>query len=470
VNPLNAFQRTMLQWERLHPYNAVHALQILGPARPDRLRLAIHDACSAAGIGKLHIDRRCRTFAYEGAPGPPLELLPATNRPHDCLSSLLTRGTNHCFATPGTAEWPLAWSVFAEADATSHWLILAYRHVVSDAHGVQLLLAETLAHYLGGSPGRIRLAALPKGRPAVRRAPWTANWRAIRQFSHTFRSLRYAHKMDENRDADDRTECAVLRSPLNFLDPLVLACRRSEAGLNDACLASLASTIAERTQDRHKSRRRRKLALGSILSLRPREITRRGAPAEAVESSDRAGGAAGMRQDDEVPFGPELADMVVLLDEPDATFEGLLAEIVPQTRAARMARFPDEGASEATSRPPASSSFDPRLFLIQRIWPVFRMPHHRRSYRKVFPLCGGVSTFAANEDVFGSVADRVLRYVRVAPPGPALPIVLAPTVFRGRLELTLTFRVATLSPAAGEQVLTRIVQKLQAFALEIFGS
>ena len=39
---LNAFQRLMLQWSELHPYNAAHVYRIARPMAPEALAEAIH--------------------------------------------------------------------------------------------------------------------------------------------------------------------------------------------------------------------------------------------------------------------------------------------------------------------------------------------------------------------------------------------------------------------------------------------
>ena len=56
VGRLNAFQRVMLQWSELHPYNAAHTYRLSGPLRFVSLGKAIQDALEHNGLGIAEID------------------------------------------------------------------------------------------------------------------------------------------------------------------------------------------------------------------------------------------------------------------------------------------------------------------------------------------------------------------------------------------------------------------------------
>ena len=417
---LSAFQRTMLLWERLHPYNAVHALRILGPP-PRRLAAAIEAVERAAGIGALEIDPPGRAYRYVSAAAP---LVEARTRDVDEVTptGLLAASLNASFV--GEPQTPFRWTLLEGPGGQAHWVALAYRHVAADAHGAQALLAAVLQACRGdgGDAPHVRVGERARERWSLR-----ARLQTLARFARTFRRLRSAHKMSEDRQGDDRTECTVRTATPGLLPELRAANRRRGAGLNDACLAALAATIAERSPDRHTSRRRRKLALGTVLSRRPHE----------------AGGG-------EVWLGPSLRDLVVVVERPDAPLADVLARISAQTRAAR--GLPDPG------------DFDPRLFLIQRAWPLLGLRHHRRTYRKVFPVCAGVTSFNVRAAWFGQAGVGVDRYVRASPPGPVVPVALAPTALGDRLELALVHRRATLTAAAAADVLSGVHDRLALLA------
>src|SRR3954468_7970420 len=65
--PLNVFQRLVLQWERIHPYNAAQALKLAG--RPDAAGLtqAWQETLNALSLGRVR--RRGTRFQHEAING-----------------------------------------------------------------------------------------------------------------------------------------------------------------------------------------------------------------------------------------------------------------------------------------------------------------------------------------------------------------------------------------------------------------
>ena len=149
-------------------------------------------------------------------------------------------------------------------------------------------------------------------------------------------------------------------------------------------------------------------------------------------------------------FGVCINDAVVPVDRPDAGFRDVLAQIAPQTRRLR--------SSRGTKQPSW------RFLSVKYLWPFLRVPHCEASYRKVFPLCAGISTVTVDPSLFGKAMQHVRRYVRACPPGPAMPMVLSPTVAGQQLELGLVFRPACVDRAKAEALLERIVELLDEYA------
>ena len=69
-----------------------------------------------------------------------------------------------------------------------------------------------------------------------------------------------------------------------------------------------------------------------------------------------------------------------------------------------------------------------------------------------------------DENRFSDLAPQVTRYVRACPTGPVMPLLLGPTVFAGRLELGLTYRIASRNREQAEALLDRIVSRLEELA------
>src|SRR3989338_3601315 len=65
---LGTFQKTMLHWRELHPYNASHTVRISGPLDRGRLEDAIRSTLTQYGLTGLVLDKRRRRYRYEGGP------------------------------------------------------------------------------------------------------------------------------------------------------------------------------------------------------------------------------------------------------------------------------------------------------------------------------------------------------------------------------------------------------------------
>lgn len=417
---LNSFQEAMLLWEETHPYNAVHALRVSGPADVPALRRSIEQACRRAGLGALEIDPETRSYRYLEFKELPLDELPCSRAPEETLSQIINSGMNTRF--PDSPSHPLRWSVFEEADRRAHHIVLAYRHIASDASGIEALLAGIMRQYAGredpATDVSLRLSPSAGNSPADSKPGWGFRLAGIARGLNLYFRFRHMHKMSDESHMDDQTAVAVRSVPAAAFGRLSAACRARGYGLNDACLAALASVLAERTPHRRERRHRHKLALATIASTRKRNAV------------DRTG-----------HFGVCLSDGIVVLNSPDAPIDDLLAQISAQTRRLKANPNPQTAASAMQG------------FLIRSIWPLLDIPNHRRSYRKLLPICGGVSTFVVDAERFGTTAPAITRYLRACPPGPALPIALAPTVFQGRLELSLVYRLSCLTPEKAEDLL-----------------
>ncbi len=63
---LNSFQKTMLQWNHLHAYNAVHGVRMAGDLDLPRLTIVINDFLEQCGLTRLTLDLQRKTFDYGG--------------------------------------------------------------------------------------------------------------------------------------------------------------------------------------------------------------------------------------------------------------------------------------------------------------------------------------------------------------------------------------------------------------------
>ena len=82
---LNAFQKVMLQWSSLHPYNATHVYKIAGPLRLDDLAKAVESTFCCHGLGTARLSADGRTFRHETEIQPHVALISCREDPeaHD---------------------------------------------------------------------------------------------------------------------------------------------------------------------------------------------------------------------------------------------------------------------------------------------------------------------------------------------------------------------------------------------------
>src|SRR5512139_152401 len=62
----NIFQRTMLDWNRIHPYNAVHVVRVLRPLDSVRFSAVVDRVMEQSGLNSLVIDPQRRHYEYQG--------------------------------------------------------------------------------------------------------------------------------------------------------------------------------------------------------------------------------------------------------------------------------------------------------------------------------------------------------------------------------------------------------------------
>ena len=95
---LNIFQRTMLLWNDLHPYNAVHVVRVLAPLDLPRLGEVVNRTMQKQGLGTVTLDPRRGTYRYEdGGANYEIRRIEVGENPHAGLASETERQLNTGF-------------------------------------------------------------------------------------------------------------------------------------------------------------------------------------------------------------------------------------------------------------------------------------------------------------------------------------------------------------------------------------
>jgi len=427
---LNYFQQEMLAWDRQHPYNALHVVRFPGGADVDKLRDAVWGVSTRMRLGEFVCNRRGTAYEYR-----PLQVVEVVELPPavDCTSRLheaIDRELNTGFS--GGMHHPVRWTVFDAPDENAHYIVLCYQHVVSDSRSIQRLMAAVLRRY-AGRPATAEDGQLTTRLSDVRQSlglkPRLYDlWSAFVQLGFQHRDGRSTHRMPDERYGGDYTSAVFRTAPAGLSERLRARCRRHKIGLNDTLLAALASALAEHMTERHTNRQRG-MALATVASTRPH------LPPEQAED-----------------FGVSLSHIVVVVRDPDASMEGVMQEIRAQSQIWR--EEPRRAAAETVVRSLAARWLG---------W-IAGGQLDRRTLRRTFPISGGLSTVRVDTSCFSDLPIDDMRYIRVSPTGPSVPLALAPTIMDGRLELSLTYRIASRTRAQAEALLDLVLARLEALA------
>ncbi len=429
---LNLFQRMMLRWRELHPYNPVHVVLI--PASLDRARLqaCIDRHLEGLGLTGLVVDLKRWRFRYCGGPAnADLRVRAADADAIGVLSSEIEREFNSRFAAaPRSAPFRF---VAVDAGGKFH-LALAYDHFVAGGDSIALLLRDIAERYIGDAPAEPAVPPLEvypaTYRSLLLRHPlWILKGLAAlpRMVASSRRSFRPRYG-----SADDQYNAFKFFSlgPA-ALDGLRGAGKAWGVTFNDLLMASVLLALAPLAPERARQPRRRELAVASIVNIR-----------------DDFGPAA------RAALSPFLASFRVAHPVPAGVG---LRELVQSVHA--------ETVRVKANRVDLLSLL--ALGVAALMW-RFLSPHQRaRFFVKYHPAWAGVTTLNVNALWGrGDGRDAAFDYIRAVPTGPLCPMVFAVTTVRDVLHVGVSYRTAAFSQAAIDGVVKEFVRCIESLREE----
>jgi len=415
---LSSFQKTMLQWDDLHPYNAVHGVRLAGSVPSDRLREALDRALAGRGLTGLSISRREGTYTYRGgAVRSDVRILSSS----DCGPSTLAGEVEQQLNTPfrsvdGETFEPFRFFVIPETDA--FWLGLAYFHPIADAESIQWLMQGLADAILGRSNPDSAVSLDRYPRCPERMGGWrpATYWRTLASVGTSIRGARRSCRAPVSDPADWHNGFRFFSLGPDYLEAMKAARRSWEVTFNDLVLAVLLQTLSPLSEGRRRDRRRRQIGLGVIVNLR-KDL--------AVQSPG--------------PFGLFLGSFRVGHEVPEAmTLQELAQAVGRQTSEIKRTR-----SYLAT---PVILRFARFMFL------QFSPERRLRFYSKHYPLWGGVTNMNLNALWTLRPEEGVLDYFRAVSTGPATPLVLSCTTVRDRVNIGLSYRSVAFSEPDIDQV------------------
>ena len=421
----NFFQRMMLRWRELHPYNPVHVVRVPAVLDAERLRRCIAERLESLGMTGLAVDRAHWRYRYEGGPAlVELGLLAGGDDPAAVLSRTIEREFNRPFLS-AAREQPFRFIAIDEGPAFQ--LVLVYDHYVASGDSIARLLTS-LAGMLSApaaAPAPLTLgcgSASYRG-TLLRHPGWVL--RALLGLPQMLTDARHAWRVPYTRIEDGRN--AYLGVPVDAARSAALHAAAKAWGVtfNDLLLACLLLALSPLAGGRRSAPRRNRLAVASILNMR-----------------------RDLRADARDAVSPFLAAFRVSHPVPDGIGLQQLAQAVQQQ-------------SSRIKRRHLYLQSLMALGLSALLWPVLTPLQRLGFYPKHFAVWAGLTSLDLNAlwDRTAQADTAGLDYLRAVPTGPLCPMVLAVTSVHDRLHLGFAYRTSAFSREAVDSVAAAMLRQ-----------
>lgn len=418
---LNEFQRTMLQWSGLFPYNAVHVARLEGLPDPGRLLAAARHVLSLAGLSGYSVSEKSGRFRYEGGTSTiDLPVIEGGSDPETLLWAEMERQLNLAFPWQGVFD---PFRLFLVRGDGASFFGIAYFHVVADAESVGRLMGEILAAAHDEEPVGLRDPRL-----AIRnhsRGPRMSPLSLLRRGIGTFRKMQAMRRSFRSPDCPvNHFQNAWFTKSLGpeATRQVLAQAKAAQATVNDLCLAALLKAVVPAASGRFLKSRQH-LSAGCVVNLR-RDLpeARRG------------------------DFGLFLGSFSVThAVPPEIPLSDLLRDVRAQTERVKRDRLYLASTLE----------FRVNRFLFARK-PIEKQ---RNFYRKAYPVWGSITNYRMEQGIAGENW-RVGDYHRAVSAGPALPFVVGVTGYEGRLNFGFTYRPDVIGGEVVKDIADRFLKLL----------
>ena len=421
---LNLFQAAMLRWRGMYPYNAVHVAELPGSLDEQRLSRAVDEHLTALGASRLNLDARARRFEYAGgAVHCELPVLMANGNALPVLEREMERQLNEPFLSEGTFE-PLRF--FAVANGGSFHLGVAYDHFIAGGDSMVALLKGIAARYDGSLPPG---GTPPDLYPASYRKLFARNALAFYLGQYLLPGMllraRRAFRPQYPHGDSKYNAFTSIELPAELYAGVVRTAKTWGVTLNDLLLAMLLCSLSPEVKDRLTARRRKEIAIASVINIRN----------EVAPGPEQA-------------FGQFLSSFLVSHPvPPGVTLEKVARDVHAQTRRVKRRKL-----------------YLQTLYLLAcggLAWRYMTPEQHKQMYAKNYPVWAGMTTLNVeaiwNE---GPGTAKVLHYLRAGSTGPFAPLVMTPASVGDCLHIGVSYRTS----AFRADDIERITQALTACA------
>lgn len=405
---LNIFQKTMLQWNDLHPYNVVHVFRVPGELDLERLSKSANGALEAQELAGVTLDRDRGTFHFHGGPAAcEIKIVIGGENPRAALSAEIERQLNTAFVQSERFS-PFKFFAMSEPDAFS--LGIVYFHAVADAESIALLAKEIIEVYLQKNDSRafqpLNLDFSNRNNLLRRPGLLVKKFATLPALARDMRHSRHITHHDEN---DFSNRFAFFSVGAGDLDSLLKMAKAWNVTLNDLFLSLLMKCLSNLKPDRGNHPRRRKISVGCIVNLR-KDL-----------------GLEGRRV-----FGLFLGSLIVTHEVPDGiSLMELTKDIRRQTLAIKRGKFY------------LGTPLEMALGRFMLSW--FSAERRKKLYRRHYPLWGGVTNMNLNSLWPQTPGEKAVDCFRAVSTGPVTPLVLSVTTVGNTVNCGITFRSTVFS-------------------------
>jgi NRPS condensation-like uncharacterized protein len=409
----------MLDWNELHPYNAVHVVRVPASLDLPRLRETIQTRLEGLGLTNLSVDPEGGACQYGGGPVvSELTVIEDGSTTGSSLAAEIKRQLNTPFPR-GKSFDPFRF--FVAPGQASFSLGLAYFHPVADAESVVWMLKRLVDTYRASASGvssaTVDLSSGCPDSPILRHpVVMVRQIAALPAFLRILRTSCRPRYRDSNDLRNGFTNFVLEAASLGWMRT---ACKSWGVTLNDLFLALLLHALAPLAAARRQARRQ-KMAAGCIVNVRKDLGVKRGT------------------------FGVFLGSFMVAHEVPeDIGLNALAASIALQTTRIKAQRL--------------YLAMPTQLALARLVLRFFSTKRKRSFYQKHCPLWGGITNMNLNTHWEGQAQDGPLDYLRAVSTGPVTPLVLSVTTVGERVNVGLSYRSTVFSDAEIGQVQSRLV-------------
>ena len=265
---VNPFQETMLYWNDLMPYNAVHVARL--PGHPDlhKLQNAVGETLRSRHLTHLTIDREKKRFYFGGAEHQTdICILPL----QDDARQALTQQTEIELNTPFDCRQGFnPFRFFATQDTGAFYLGLVYFHAITDGEAIIRLLREIIDLYLDerrpGSKIDHNLCSTSLWRLLPKSPMHVVRW--LHAIPGHIQDIRQSFRPPVRSDESPRTVFKLWDLDRDAYFELTRYARSLNVTLNDVFLGMLMKALSPFASGRFAAERRRKLAIAFIMNIR----------------------------------------------------------------------------------------------------------------------------------------------------------------------------------------------------------